>query len=455
MRKHVWATALLVPMLLLNIAGTVALADPIIGGTVTVDPVAPAITVTTETTIPSTTTPVIAVNTTTPITATTATTVNTTQTPVTGSVNVGAPGTTATVPITTAVAPSGTIGTPTIIVAVPTVPTVTGQVTAPIDTAGTSATIVGDTITAIGAIRTSGTGASATVTEPANGISANVSASAAICLLATAVGRTTLDPAALASLSTMCDGSPSTASGSAGATIGQLASVSADLAASLCLVANALALPAPISTSYLASLGLDTRCGTAPSTATLGSTATLLDAATIDANGAAAVCLIATAIAGLPATADLSTACGGTGALTPSLLSGGANGTAWTLGSVDVDLGAALCLVVHAVADLPSTATLATPCANTPSATGGQPGGNVAVIGANAAPNGPSDGVGSLGPVSDPAVVAPGQTPGGNDAGIFGIASLPSTSTVVGGAAGGLLLVGLGLLLMRRRQTAN
>jgi len=498
----------------LNLTSGTALADPL-PPIVTIDP-APAVTVTTTTTVLPLSTPIplptasplLIITTTQPVVVTTTTTAAATANPLTGSVIITGPGTSGTVPITTTVAP-GTIDLQpqTITVAVPTVPTVATSGATPITTTGTNWNLNNWIAIVNAAIQTGATGASATVTEPANGITVNAGASAAICLLANAVGRTTLDPAATASLSTLCGGAPSTASGNAGLTAGQLASTSVTTAAAICLVANALAVPAGLSSDYLASAGLDSRCGTtagsgSPTTAGLGSTTTLLDGPAIDANGAAAICLLASAVAGLPTTADLATACGTSGALTPSLLSGGATGTLPGLlgvpGTVGVDLNAALCVVAHAVADIPTTATLTTACGTTPTSVSGT--GGVTVDGVTvlvtpslitclaaaasfpgltslsqtcgttttsnpptttttsdtlAGPNGP---FGRAVPVGDLGDVRGVQAPPSavtSLLGQIGITSLPSTATALGAGGLGLALLALGLVFLRRRPATH
>lgn len=607
-KRRTWMVAPLVA-LLLNLAAVGALADPITlppeGETpviVTADPTAPSTTITTTTTVPSSTitstttttadttspsvttttgttvpsttvqaplptpTPIIQIITTQPITIDTTTVVApTTSTPLGGSITVGGPGTTGSVPIATNVDPALgmiVVEVPTITATVPTtIPTVTSSGTAPISTDGTTYDAAMTVTTVTGALDTTGTAASATVTEPANGISVSARAAAAVCLLANVVGRTTLDPAATAYLSTLCGGSASTADATAGATVGQLASGSVGLAASICLVANALALPSPflstspLVTASLASAGLDTRCGTGPSmadldssataldnttidangavaacllasalagipstatldtrcstgsdlgpsTATADSTATLLENATIDANGAAAVCLLASALAGLPTTVELSTACGTAGGLTPSIVTGGVTGTT-PLGGVTADLSAALCVVAHAIADVPTTATLTTACADLPSTLVGELDGKLAGAGGTLAPNvstcivlnsivpgmtslgescgtsetpsaaapvsgaapvlgietGPGGDIGSINPILEPSSgVQDTQTTRsilGMILGQLGITSLPGTSTVVGGGLLGLALIGLGVAFLRRPQAAN
>lgn len=491
-KRRTWMVAPLVALLLNLIAGA-ATADPI-----GVDPVpvivttdatvpsttitstttttvtattAPSVTTTTGTTVPSTTvqvplptpTPIIQIITTQPITIDTTTVVApTTSTPLGGSIVVGGPGTTGSVPITTTVVPIGSIilqPLPDVIVVVP---TVTGSITAPIVTTGTGS-IVGNVITGTGVIQTGGTGASATVTEPANGIAVNASAFAAVCLLADAIGRTTLDPAATVYLSTLCSGSASTAGGTASVTAGQLASTSVDLAASICLVANALVLPSPLTTEYLASAGLDTRCGTGPTTAVLDSTTTVLNNVTVNPSGAVAVCLIASALAGLPTTADLSTACGdaagGGSGPTPSVVTGGLPITT-PVGDVTPQLAVALCVVAHAVADLPTTAALTTPCATSQAPSTAAPvSGAPPVLGVEA---GPGDDIGSINQILEPSSgVQDTQTSSRNDnvlvgiLGQLGITSLPGTSTVLGGGLLGFALIGLGVAFLRRRQGAT
>lgn len=511
---------------------------------------APSITTTTGTTVPSTTvtaplpsaSPIVTITTTQPITVGSTTMVTpTTSTPLTGAITVGGPGTTGSVPIATSIGPIATLTInplPDLIstVTLPATPTVTTSGTPAVSTAGSDFDASLSQASAIAAIRTftidpnSGqlryTTIAASVTEPANGISANASATAAVCLLADAVSRTSSDPAAKAYLSTLCSDSPSTASGTAGATAGELASGSVDAAASICLVANALAIPSrTISTAYLASLGLDTRCGTGtagsdqplgPSTAGVDLTATALNKATVNGNGAAAVCLIASAIAGAPTTADLATACAAAAAgspdptLTPSLLSGGLNATT-PIGDLSGDLAAALCVVAHAVADLPTTATLNTACrdaqgdagpsivsgsSSVPIPTGGTVGttpdastcirinsivpgmtslgetcgtttpaapapvnGGTPVLGVE---TGPDNSIGSINPILEPSSgVQEAQTTPRDDTalggllGQLGITSLPGTATALGGGLLGLALIGLGVAFLRRRQTAT
>lgn len=493
--------------------------------TTTVNTTSPTITATTGTTVPSTTvqvplptpTPIVQITTMQPVTVGTTTFVApTTSTPLGGSIVVSGPGTTGSVPITTNVAPAGTIvlqPLPAFVIVVPsTVPTVTATAAAPIDTTGTVAGFAGSAATGTGAVRTGGTGASVAVTEPANGIAVNASAFAAVCLLADAIGRTTLDPAATVYLSTLCTGSASTAGGTAGMTAGQLAATSVDFAASLCLVASALALPSPLTTEYLASAGLDTRCGTGPSTASVDSAATALNNVTVHPSGAVAVCLIAAALTGLPTTADLSTACGdaagGGSGLTPSVVTAGLTGTTPVV-DLTGELAAALCVVAHAVADVPTTAALTTACGNTPSRIDGNAGGSTPIIDAGTTPKaltcialnstlpgltsigqtcgtgtgpaaaippagapvlgneftpgpgaGPDLAIGRTGQVSDPGGALRGgsSAPAGQDGtgGLLGIASLPATATAALGAGGlGLALLGLGFAALRRRKATR
>lgn len=505
---------------------------------------APTVTNTSGTTVPSTTvtvplpsaSPLVTITTTQPITVGSTTTLTpTTSTPLTGSITVGGPGTTGSVPITTNVGPVATLTLnplPDLIstVTLPATPTVATSGTPAVSTDGSDFDASLSKATAIGAIRTftidPNTGQvryttiSASVTEPANGLSLNASATAAVCLLASAVGRTTLDPAAKAYLSTLCSDSPSTAYGTVGATVGELASGSVDAAASICLVANALAIPtATISTAYLASLGLDTRCGSrasgpdrplGPSTAGVDFTATALNNATVNGNGAAAVCLLASAIVGVPARADLAMACAAASAgtpdptFTPSIVTGGLSGNT-PVGDLNGNLAAALCVVAHAVAALPTTATLDTACrdaqgnpnpsivsesSSVPIPTGGSVGttpdvstciridstvpgmtsiGQTCGTPGTAAPDsggtpvlgsetGPRRDTGSIDLITEPAGGVRGErsAPRGDNSLLaqLGITSLPGTATAIGGGALGLALIGLGVALMRRRRTA-
>ena len=475
---------------------------------------APSVTTTTGTTVPSTTvtaplpsaSPIVTITTTQPITVGSTTTVTpTTSTPLTGAITVAGPGTTGSVPIATSIGPIASLTInplPDLIstVTLPTTPTVATSGTPAVSTAGSDFDASVSEATAIAQIRTftidPNTGQlryttiSASVTEPANGISANASATAAVCLLADAVARTSSGPAAKAYLSTLCSDSPSTASGTVGATVGEHASGSVDAAASICLVANALAIPtATLSEAYLASLGLDTRCGSRaagpdqplrPSTAGVDFTATALNSATVDGSAATAVCLLASAIAGVPATADLATACAAASAgtpdptLSPSIVTGGLSAST-PVGDLNGNLAGALCVVAHAVADLPTTATLDTACRNaqgdpnpsivsgnsiaTPSApapvSGGPP-----VLGVETGPN--NNDIGSIDPILEPSSgVQEAQTAPRDDTalggllGQLGITSLPGTATALGGGLLGLALIGLGVTFLRRRHTAT
>lgn len=463
-----WGVAFLVA-LLVNVLPGVALADdPVLGITTTVTPSTPALTITTTTIVPSTTTPALVITTTGPVTVPTTTAVNTSGTPVTGSAGAAGPGTSATVPITTTVAPLGITGPqPTTVLVVPatpvvpaTAPTVSGSAAAPLDTTGTGAGYAGGIAAAIAALRTAGTGAALQASEPANGISAGAEASAAICLLATAIARTDLDPAALATLTDACQGTPSLANGGANASARDLASWDTDLAASFCLVAHAVALASPLSTASLAAADLDSRCGTGPTTVGLGSAVTIPFVGSIQVGGGAALCILASAIAGLPANAELATACGGTTAGTgPSLVTGGTTATVTPVGRAGLDLTAALCLVARGVGNLPASVTASSGCGSpavlTHVPSGGDEGGDQAA---------PPAGTGTTGPTGPAAQAGPALV-GGDSAAprdatgarVSFPSLLPSTATATTLGAGGigLVLLGLGEAMLRRRKTTQ
>ncbi|MGH2378647.1 MAG: hypothetical protein ACRDGT_09230 [Candidatus Limnocylindria bacterium] len=305
---------------------------------------------------------------------------------------------------------------------------------------------------------------------------------AAICLIATAASPlpsgTGSDDAlvlAEASLTTLCDASPSTASGDGDLTLtneatGTTISTAAAIDAAICLLANGV-IGDPTTLQLATTCGLaddaapTTSGATAPTTATNETTGTT---ASLEPALEAAICVLANAMAQLPegdeaaVTADILTACGtepSTGsATTPTMVDSDLTGT-------DADLtpavDAAICILATARAGIGNvTADVTDACAaamGTPDdgtadgdETSRTDGGAPSAPSEGQAPSEPGDqGTGAVTAPSEAA--APAAAPSTQLGGEQLPGSLPSTSTAVAGLAV-LTLATLAFLATARRS---
>ena len=230
-----------------------------------------------------------------------------------------------------------------------------------------------------------GLNADIAATEPTSrtSLTARAQANAVLCLLAQA----SVDPSR-AVLSSLCNGGPSHADGGAqvaasNAITGTDVSAAPTIRAAACLLALvSAAAPRTVDARDLANASLSTLCGGAtasPSTAasagdvhlTEDRTSTDISSAPV---AAVAACLLANATVGTTTATQLATLCGVTAS--PSTLSGGtpvqvSDGTTGASAGVGPAANAALCLLLDALATIPSDPTDATAVAALSTACGG------------------------------------------------------------------------------------
>jgi len=231
-------------------------------------------------------------------------------------------------------------------------------------------------------VDTTGADLSAKATDPTSGISLAARGAAALCLLSSTLASTDpgARPLATATLSTLCEGNPSTVDGGGTANIPGVASGTIDANAAICLIANAVGVPSkdlasgdpssggatlnPVATATIRAAcdsASDKGPGEDPTPDTLTSNGTVdvpnVGPTTFDA--AAAVCLLGVASGGIPTTASVSTLCG----VEPSEVNSPDNSTKIRdLTEITPTGNASACLIANATVDVPTSATAGTAC---------------------------------------------------------------------------------------------